>query len=363
MDLVFVLHKGKSYCKRVSALLDKTIIHFNSRFQKLRHAIFSNDTVHQENISVATSYYDTRIVLRPNKLWSGYIPGGSTPINCALEIQNAEQAAIYPKQIKKDYKDSMLKVFKTCISYTEYLPLLLDEDIVEKVFSAGSHSSEISRCHNLDSLVKTYPLCARPKHLNEIELKQVVVDKLFVPPPDLLEAQWNNYNNPERSQVPINNNYDLHLQAHLRNMANGTTLQDLDTDIQLDMIIAVSPGRNRVPWLARVISQQLDMVECKWLHSVGKMYVYKPDVCDWISRSAVICSGVTMEPIMKENIMMWKLITPMEIIKAMNEEKLEFVQTGKFLRSLGQQNTWNVSKQQFTTFSQLTHYLNSNSNA
>ena len=65
---------------------------------------------------------------------------------------------------------------------------------------------------------------------------------------------------------------------------------------------------------------------------------------------------------MKENNMMWKLVTPMEVIKAMNEEKLEFEQTGQVLRSLGQQNTWIVAKQQFTTFSQLTHYLNSHSN-
>lgn len=142
-------------------------------------------------------------------------------------------------------------------------------------------------------------------------------------------------------------------------MQHGITLQDLDSNLEVDAIAAVTPGSKRIPWLGRIVEINLDdnLVCFKWLHSEGKRYVYKDDDTDWVDRSSVICTGVILEPIVQMNKVLWKLVTPMEVIRAMNKEKLELIHEYEFVYSEIRKNPWNIKGEQFKNMTELEAYL------
>jgi hypothetical protein len=195
--------------------------------------------------------------------------------------------------------------------------LILLELVVQAWEDTTKSSDHMKMLHMLhrQSFIKSYPLVCRETTLL------------------LTEPKSNESPNKEPEQSDFSPAKNIHLGAYHAWVKSGGRLCDGTENMTVHSIVAVQPERkNADPWFGRVISvlHEQQQVQLKWLHSSSKvLYYYADDQDDIVAFDAIICNGVSFIPKRKTDdmsatntTMMWKLLTPLQVIKAMNTDQI-----------------------------------------
>jgi hypothetical protein len=108
----------------------------------------------------------------------------------------------------------------------------------------------------------------------------------------------------------------------LDNIISGTCLKDSIQDITVHSIVAVQPQQvNGLLWFGKIICfVESDHLELLWLHkstNISKFF-YLNDTPDIVYLESIICNGVEFEPVYRNQQLLWKLLTPIPFIQALN---------------------------------------------
>jgi hypothetical protein len=175
----------------------------------------------------------------------------------------------------------------------------------------------------LQSLYKTYPLLK--SNTNNNQQRQLLNNKIISTSynNDSYSDSDNNNNTNNHTNKEHNNAKYNHIQDYLNNIKNNTTLRDGVESLEVGKIVAAQSDRaNGLPWFGKVQSiVDGQTVEILWLHKENAKYYYLDDTTSEVHNDAIICNGVEFEPVFKTKLM-WKLITPLSLIQALNSDNL-----------------------------------------
>ena len=295
---------------------------------------------------MACSPFDSLLDLSNCKdMWNYLKPNNNT--NNYLEIINSmivEEAGDkheYPKTLIFKHIKSMRKVYDSCVARNQYLPQLVTEDNCRKIFQAGAYCGESKKGSSVENFQLSYPLCVRPMECTNIDIRE---ESSYYPEEShILSDLCENFSDSDSDQVdidvtPFKKKENHHFAAYLKSVEQNVHLQDQVEGLQINCIVAVvGEGRGKKPWFGRVLDIDIEQefVLVKWLHEHKSKYIYKDDKADWVSNETIICNGVVFAPVFKDDLFLWKLITPMPFIRNMNVQKYDLVraQTKGFINS------------------------------
>ena len=131
-------------------------------------------------------------------------------------------------------------------------------------------------------------------------------------------------NNTDKAEAE-NNGFNNSLQAHLRFVKRGGKLNDGVIGVQADCVVAIQPERaNAQPWFAKVVKvdESNNMLHINYMHrhKNSTMYFYIQEAEDTTHYDTIICNRIDFEPVFKEKLM-WKLLTSLPFIQALNSNK------------------------------------------
>lgn len=156
--------------------------------------------------------------------------------------------------------------------------------------------------------------------------------------------------------------YNEDLAAYLSYIRNGSKLYDGVTNPQVGSIAAVAPRRkNGVPWFGRILSvdHEEQKISLRWLDRVENktIYFYLSDSEEIVHFETVICTGVDFEPIVGSK-MMWKLVTPLCFIQAMNQdEPPQLIQQNLKVRAPTPRNKYDLGQLVFANADEFMNFL------
>ena len=175
------------------------------------------------------------------------------------------------------------------------------------------------------SFYKAYPLAVRTQPLSsDISPYSTITSRILATTYTVNDSNNNNNkmqdNNNNTNNTPQSHN---HLQEYLNNVKSGISLKDGTIDLELTTIVAVQPDRaNGLPWFGKVICFiGTSKLELLWLHKTttnNTKFYYLDSSTDIIHKDSVICNRVEFEPVYGYDQLLWKLLTPLSFIQALN---------------------------------------------
>lgn len=168
------------------------------------------------------------------------------------------------------------------------------------------------------TLHKSYPHTRRNQPTDNLLLSKNKLSATILPTSWAATPDTSAHDEPEEDK-----HEDHSLVEYRKYIMRGGKLSDGCTDISVGSIVAVMPDRkNAIPWFARVVEilPDEDLLQIIYLHRQANTnkYYYKDDNVDTVHNDAVICNGVEFEPCFKDTTMVWKLLTPVHFIQALN---------------------------------------------
>ena len=116
-----------------------------------------------------------------------------------------------------------------------------------------------------------------------------------------------------------------HLQQYLDYLVSGRRLKDGTEDMQIGTIVAVQPHHKRgIPWFGKVmkILEKEQQIQLVWFERKNNSCYYYRNELEMTSMDAIICNEVEFEPCFENEGLLWRLLTPIQFIKAMNSDTI-----------------------------------------
>jgi hypothetical protein len=156
--------------------------------------------------------------------------------------------------------------------------------------------------------------------------------------------------------------YNEDLEAYMAYIKSGSKMYDGTENLQIGSVAAVAQARkNGIPWFGRILHVDIEKqsVSLCWLDRLENktIYFYLLDSIESVHFDTIICSGVDFEPHVGSKLM-WKLVTPLCFIQAMNkDEPPELIQQDVKLREAKKRTKYDLSQLVFANSDEFLNFV------